>query len=243
MYDVDIKTVDSRIHFNALAFSGLKYSELQYIFEHPESLGQMMYVKLPDRYVPLGVVGHRSIKALCSCKYPIPHSNTINDNLKRWTGLKITTEDLRLNYILMLLKSDVPLFSVSKIYLNDKDKRSYLKKVFKVSPERLKLKIRWKPKNMSELTYGFHFILHEKDLDKKVLLNQFKRYVPKKYQRTDIPYYFIVKKFDKWEFEHLVRDKKQPPNVSRIIVGLFELAPDCYLISKPQFEFADGPFS
>jgi len=78
--------------FEALLFSGCRYSEMKWLFDHPARFkGEHIHMrntkalaKEAYRWVRLNMQGQRAVENFLRCKHNLPSYPTWNENLKRW---------------------------------------------------------------------------------------------------------------------------------------------------------------
>jgi len=263
---IAIETEESKIHFNALAFSGMRYSELQWLYENPDSLG-FMCVNLTNRFVPLSSKGYDAVRKLLICPFPLPHNNTFNENLKRWTRMDITTTTLRRNWEQMLMATNIRVFSTADIFLTDKDKIAYIQKCQACEKTRLvkpKYITKEERKFIETYTFDYRYLVRLKDVESwrlKDTVNIFgplRRYLAKEY--SERPFRVSILNYD-WrskasriykevtvEFDgeilkfNVVQNrfkKKRLGDKHKLGIRIMNVIDDVYVIGRPMFGILD----
>ncbi len=91
----EIPKMENKHKFEALLHSGCRYTELQWLYENPNSL-QSEHVEIKNtkakvneayRWVRLNRQGQHAIENFLRCKTNLPSTQTWGENLKRWCTL------------------------------------------------------------------------------------------------------------------------------------------------------------
>ena len=91
IYDV-IPKIDLKDKFEALLYSGCRYSELKWLYKHPENFKSNILIipsskkeaRHKERYVRLNTNGQRAITYFLRSKRNLPAFNGWDENLIRW---------------------------------------------------------------------------------------------------------------------------------------------------------------
>lgn len=89
-----IPKIENKERFEVLFYTGCRYTELQWLWEHPKAFdGKNIHMPSTkpkaiqsDRYVRLNVMGKRAVERFLRHRKNLPSYVTFDENLKRWAA-------------------------------------------------------------------------------------------------------------------------------------------------------------